>query len=122
MNEDSSTTQNFSKILGNAILLASIQASIGSVEMSSKFSVINFSKDPETLQAASDALTGYIIIAIIWMFGAVLISYGQYGLMGLVTSFIANMIMILWILLSYAAAFNTASKRHGVKFPKLFKL
>ena len=47
---------NVFKLMGKAILLASIQASIGSVEMSSKFSVINFSKDQRTLQAAADAL------------------------------------------------------------------
>jgi len=115
-------TVNFSKVLGNAILLASIQASIGSVEMSSKFSVINFSKDPDTLQAASNALTGYVIIAFIWMIGAVLISYGQYGILGLITSFIANLIMILWIVISYIGAFSTASKRHDVEYPKMFRL
>lgn len=114
--------KNFAKILGNAILLASIQASIGSVEMSSKFSVVNFSKDPETLQAASNALTGYIIIAIVWMFGAVLISYGQYGWVGGLTAFIANMVMILWIVLSYCASFKNACERYNLNYPKLFRL
>lgn len=37
-------------MFGEAILLASMQFSIGSVEMSSKFSVKNFAKDQETLQ------------------------------------------------------------------------
>ena len=41
------------KAIGEAILFASIQFSIGSVEMSSKFSVMNFSKDQETLQKAT---------------------------------------------------------------------
>ena len=41
------------KTIGEAILFASIQFSIGSVEMSSKFSVMNFSKDQETLQNAA---------------------------------------------------------------------
>jgi small-conductance mechanosensitive channel len=114
--------KNFSKILGNAILLASIQASIGSVEMSSKFSVINFAKDQETLQAASNALTGYLIIAIIWSIGAVLISYGQYGWDGFWTSLVANSIMILWIVISYVACFSSASKRYNLDYPKLFRL
>jgi hypothetical protein len=35
--------ENNMKMIGEAILLASIQFSIGSVEMSSKFSVKNFS-------------------------------------------------------------------------------
>jgi hypothetical protein len=105
--------------MGNAILLASIQASIGSVEMSSKFSVINFSKDQRTLQAAADALTGYIFIGVIWMIGAILINYGQYGVWGLVASLIANLIIMSWIIISYLVAFQTATKQYGLKYPKL---
>ena len=112
----------FAKILGKAILLASIQASIGSVEMSSKFSVINFSKDQETLQAASNALTGYIFVGIVWTAGAVLISYGQHGIPGLVTALIANLIMMVWIIWSYVFAFECAAKKYGLKFPKMMHL
>lgn len=114
--------KNYAKILGNALLLASIQASIGSVEMSSKFSVINFSKDQETLQAASNALTAYLVIAIIWAFGAVLISYGQYGIEGAIASLIANLVMVGWIVFSYIACFKTAAKKYGLKPAKLFRL
>lgn len=110
------------KLMGNAILLASIQASIGSVEMSSKFSVVNFSKDQNTLQAAADALTGYIFIGCIWMLGSVFISYGQYGWWGLVASLIANLVIMGWIILSYLQAFKIASKRYGLKYPKLMVL
>lgn len=110
------------KMLGNSILLASIQASIGSVEMSSKFSVVNFSKDQRTLQAASDALTGYLIIAFIWTMGSAMICFGQYSWIGLITSIIANIVLILWILLSYIQAFKIAAKRYNLEFPKLFQI
>jgi hypothetical protein len=107
--------------MGNAILLASIQASIGSVEMSSKFSVVNFSKDQRTLQAAADALTGYLIIGIVWMIGAILINFGQYGIPGLIASLIANLIIIGWIVGSYLVAFQTAVRQYGLKYPKLLR-
>lgn len=109
------------RLMGNAILLASIQASIGSVEMSSKFSVVNFSKDQRTLQAAADALTGYLIIGIIWMIGAILINFGQYGVPGLFASLIANLVIIGWIVGSYLVAFQTAVKQYGLKYPKLLR-
>jgi len=112
----------FPKVLGKAILLASIQASIGSVEMSSKFSVINFSKDQETLQAASNALTGYIFVGIIWTIGAVLISYGQHGMAGLITALIANAVMMGWIIWSYMYAFQCAVNKYNLKFPVLMRL
>ena len=57
------------ELFGEAILLASMQFAIGSVEMSSKFSVKNFSKDQETLQNAADALSDYLRIGWFWTFG-----------------------------------------------------
>ena len=109
------------EVMGNAILLASIQASIGSVEMSSKFSVVNFSKDQRTLQAAADALTGYLLIGTVWMIGSVFISYGEYGCSGLVASLIANTVIMGWIILSYLQAFNIASKTYKLEYPRLFR-
>lgn len=107
--------------MGNAILLASIQASIGSVEMSSKYSVINFSKDQTTLQGAADALTGYLFIGTIWMVGSLLINYGQYGWSGFFASLVANLVIMGWIVLSYVQAFHISVKRYGLKFPKILR-
>lgn len=113
----------FFKMLGNAILLASIQASIGSVEMSSKFSVVNFSKDPETLQAAADALTGYLLIALIWTIGSAMISYGQYSWPGLITSVVANVVLVGWIYFSYLHSFKVAQKRYNLeKYPDVWPM
>jgi hypothetical protein len=55
--EKTQKQHEFFEMFGEAILLASMQFAIGSVEMSSKFSVKNFSKDQETLQNAADALS-----------------------------------------------------------------
>ena len=41
---------SIAKIIGKAIMLSSIQVAFGSVEMSSRFSVLNFSKEQDTLQ------------------------------------------------------------------------
>jgi len=119
--QEKKDNKRFFKLVGNAILLASIQASIGSVEMSSKFSVVNFSKDQRTLQAAADALTGYIFIGVIWMVGSIMINFGQYGMSGLIASFIANLVMMGWIFISYLQAFQVAVKRYNLKYPILFQ-
>lgn len=50
------------KAISKAILFGSIQFSIGSVEMSSKFSVMNFSKDHEILQNATKCHMHWLII------------------------------------------------------------
>lgn len=116
------TRDKIFEMLGNSILLASIQASIASVELSSKYSVVNFSKDQQTLQAASDALTGYLIIATIWLIGSAFISYGQYHMPGLITSLIANLILVGWIFFSYLQSFKIVANRYNLEFPKLFRL
>lgn len=112
---------NLAKVVGKSILLASIQSAIGSVEMSSKFSVLNFAKDEVTLQNAADALTSYIFIAIVWALGSSIVLYGTYGLPGFLCCVVANLVMILWIVLSYLHAFRKASEKFGIPYPKLFK-
>lgn len=108
------------KIIGEALLYASIVSSIGSVEMSSKFSVMNFSKDQETLQRASDALSSFLIVGLFWSIGNIFILYSKYDMKGLIWGVILNAVAILWIILSYMHAFNVAAKEQGLQKPKLF--
>jgi hypothetical protein len=105
------------KMVGEAILYSSIQFAIGSVEMSSKFSVKNFSKDEETLNNAIDALYDYIKIATIWTIGVAILLYSSHGIIGLLTGIIANLVIIIWIYISYIEAFRIAAKKYGFKCP-----
>jgi hypothetical protein len=104
-------------LLGEVVLLASMQFSIGSVEMSSKFSVKNFSKDQETLQNAADALVDYLRIGIIWSIGLSLLFYAKHDTTGLILCLLSNIIIILWIYMSYINAFKHAMKMNNLKFP-----
>jgi len=108
------------KIIGEALLYASIVSSIGSVEMSSKFSVMNFSKDQETLQRASDALSSFLIVGIFWSIGNIFILYSKYDIQGLIWGVILNSVAILWIILSYIHAFRVAADENKLQKPKLF--
>ena len=108
------------KIIGKSILFASMQFAIGSVEMSSKFSVKNFSKDQETLQHAADALRDYIIIGFLWTIGTCLIFYTSYGVFGIVVNLITNLLIVLWIYLSYLQSFKSASIKNNLQMPKIF--
>jgi len=111
---------NWPKILGQAIFYSSIQAAIGSVEMSSRFSVMNFSKDQETLQNAADALRSYLYVAIMWTLATVLVLYSQYGIEGAIVGIIANMAYVGWIYFSYVGAFKKAADKHKLQEPNVF--
>jgi hypothetical protein len=112
--------KTLAKTVAKAIFYASIQASIGSVEMSSKFSVMNFSKDQETLQRAADALKSYVIVAMIWTIGTVLALWSSHGWCGAWVGLTANLIMMAWIVVSYIRAFNEAAKRYDLDPPTVF--
>lgn len=120
MSKKEDETKKLFKMLGEAILYGSIQFSIGSVEMSSKFSVKNFSKDQETLQNAADALMDYIKISFIWTLGVTLLLFSKYGWKGTVSSIFSNLVVVLWIYYSYMDAFKSAVKKNpSLKIPKL---
>jgi hypothetical protein len=112
-----SIDNNTLKMVGEAILYSSIQFAIGSVEMSSKFSVKNFSKDKETLNNAIDALYDYMKIASIWTLGVAILLYSSYGMMGFLVGIIANLIIIMWIYMSYIEAFRVAANKYGFECP-----
>jgi len=101
--------QNSFEMIGEAILLASMQFSIGSVEMSSKFSVKNFSKDQDTLDNAKYALEDYMRIGILWTIGVALMFYAKYGTCGVIVSVMANAAIMAWIYFSYIRAFEMAA-------------
>jgi len=111
--------KNITELLGEAILFASIQFSIGSVEMSSKFSVKNFATDNATLQNAADSLSDYLKISIIWTVGVMLLLYSRFNLVGAIAGLITNLIVILWIYFSYINAFKSAAEKANLKMPSI---
>ena len=108
------------KMFGMAIFYSSIQAAIGSVEMSSRFSVINFSKDQSTLQNAANALKSYLIMASIWTLATVLVMFAQFGWLGALVGTVANFAYMLWIYISYLQAFRKATQRYGLHMPRVW--
>ena len=107
-------------ILGKAILFSSFQFAIGSVEMSSKFSVKNFSKDQETLDNAVIALRDYIIIGMFWTFGTSLIFHANYGIRGMMLNILCNALIIAWIYFSYQNSFDSAANKYKLEKRNIF--
>ena len=112
---------SLAKIIGKAIMLSSIQVAFGSVEMSSRFSVLNFSKDQDILQNAANALSAYIVIGTAWSIGTILVLASTYGRAGLIAGIVCNALIMAWIVISYKLAFKSAAKKYDLENPKLFK-
>lgn len=117
---DPNTKRKLPVIFGESLLLSSIQVALASVEMSSRFSVLNFSKDQETLQNAANALSSYVVIGVVFTIGSILTLYGSFGWLGFFISLFINIIVMAWIILSYCGAFKRAAEKHNLQMPRLF--
>lgn len=111
---------DYAKLIGKSIFFAALQSSFGSVLMSSTFSVINFSKDQEILQGAADALRHFMIVACVWTIATMLVLYGKYGYLGIFFGLLSNVVIVGWIYGLYVHAFNTACKKYGLVYPRIF--
>ena len=111
-----------SKILGKAILLASLQSVFASIELSNKISIVLVTKDQETLQKVADSVTMYIIFAFFWALGTCMLLYSSYGLCGFFIGLITNLIVVSLLVYSYLSSIKKLSKKYNLEFPKLFEL
>jgi hypothetical protein len=103
------------RVIGKSLFLGSMTTAIASVEMSSKFSVKNFSKDQQTLNRAKQALTEYLMIGTVWLIATVLVQSAEYGWFGAVSALTANLVFMIWIYMSYQRAFKEAAQAHNLQ-------
>jgi hypothetical protein len=115
------STIPLAKVVGKAIFLSSIISSLGSVEMSSRFSVLNFSKDQVTLQRAADALRSFLMVSSLWTVGTMLSLFAEYGWCGALIGLLACLIMMAWIIISYIKAFKEAAKENHLQVPEVIR-
>lgn len=107
------------EVISEAILFASMQFAIGSVEMSSKFSVRSFAKDQETLQSAADALVDYLKIGAMWALGVIIFFYFTHGYYAALWGLLMNLLVIGWLYHSYMNSFRVAIDKYGLQMPIL---
>lgn len=116
-----SRSQKIAKIIGKSILLAGFLVALASVEMSSRFSVLNFAKNDDVLQNAANALSSFLFIGIVWSLGSTAVLFSSYGSAGLLAGVVSNGIILAWIYLSYMSAFMRAAKENNLTPPKMFQ-
>jgi hypothetical protein len=108
------------KMLGKALMLSAQQYAIGSVLMSSTYSVKNFSKDQVILDNAADALKNYFLVGFIWLLSNAMVLGATYGFNGVLAATVANAAVMAWIYYIYKKSFNEAAQMYNLKFPKIF--
>ena len=107
-------------LIGSALFYSGLQFALASCEMSSRFSVENFSVDQRTLQAAANALSTYFIIAAVWTAACCFVLYGDYGSKGIIAGFLSNALFVGWIVVSYWLTFGKAARTNNLIMPRWF--
>lgn len=88
--------------------------------MSSRFSVLSFARDQETLQRAADALRSYFVIGGLWGVGTTAIAYKRHGELAAAANALANAGMMAWYGWSYGQAFQEAAARYNLQPPSVW--
>lgn len=113
---------DWSYIIGQNLLVSASQFSLGSIALSSTYSVINFSKTQEILDNGVSALRKYLYVAIAWLVANCLVMYSQFKYRGVLAAFVFNLVYIVWIVISYQQAFDIAAKQNGLIVRGMFEV
>lgn len=115
-----SDNKDLIKIISKGLFYGGMLYGIASVEMSSKFSVINFAKDQKTLDRARDALDSFIYIAGVWITATVLSLYASHGYCGAAFALLFSVIITGSIIWSYFRSFKQAADEYKLQYPETF--
>ena len=108
------------KVIGMAIVVASVHAAISGVELPQQFLVKMMVKTQEDLQEAADSFAVYTMIATIWTVGSTILMIAEYGVPGVVAGLLANAIVYVWMFTEYKLLFDGIQKKFNLKPPKFF--
>ena len=111
------TKDNF-LMLGEGILLSSIQFSIAGFGLGSLAGINNIIVDQITLNNAVILLRNYVYLSIIWTFGIVSLFYSRYDGIGACLVLIINIIIVCWIYFSFTYIFQKKIKLYNLIMPK----
>ena len=101
-------------LIGEAIILSSIQLSLSCIEMSPKCVIREFTKDQDSLQNAIDALSDYIKIATIWTLFITILFYARHDKIGALIALIINILIMTWIYYTYNKTIEKVAKTNNL--------
>jgi hypothetical protein len=101
-------------LIGEAIILSSIQFSISCIEMSPKCVIRQFTKDQESLQNAIDSLSDYIKIGTIWTLFITTLFYAKHDKVGAIIAILINILIMAWVYFTYNKTIEKAAKANNL--------
>lgn len=98
----------YHQLYGQVLGFAAIQATIGSLELSTPLSIATSVKTSQHLEIVRQEMRSYLIIACIFTAGTSLYLYAGHGWLGALSNILINIIVISWIYYEHNKAIRLA--------------
>ena len=107
------------KIAGKVLVSATVQLSLGSLELPSRFMIRSLIRTQEAVDATISEMYSYIVIGLLWAIGTTILMYVQHYYAGAVANILVNLLCIWWIVYRrYTVLVETAAK-YGLQVKSL---
>jgi len=106
--------------LGQALVFASVQPALASMQMSSRFDIVNSATTQDLLEQAARDLRSFMIIAIIWAVGSTLVMYIQFSWRGAFINLVGQGLVGYWIFSSFRNAIVNQALRKNLQVPSVW--
>lgn len=107
------------KIAGKVLVSATVQLSLGSLELPSRFMIRTFTRTQEAVDATVSEMYSYIVIGLLWTIGTTILMYVQHYYIGAVLNMTVNLLAMWWIIYRrYSVLVETATK-YGLQVKSL---
>lgn len=111
--------RQYSHIIGEALFFAVLQMSIATVELEDRSEVAS-NDNQQKLNISAESLRTYIYLAVLWTIASGLVLYGKFDIFGGIMAIIFNVLIIIWIYVTYTDAMEISSKKSNLIVPKIF--
>lgn len=106
--------------LGQALVFAAVQPALASMEMSSRFDIVNSANSQRSLEQAARDLRSFMVISIIWAVGSTLVMFFQFSWRGALINFIGQVLIMYWIYSNFRTAIVNQAKRRHLNIPPVW--
>lgn len=110
---------NTATVFAQSVVLAMAQLSILSTESTSIFIATTVATTQDKLNDFASSLKSYLFISMFWLIATSVMMYSIYGMIGLLTSALANVLVILYIILRNVHILKLIATRNGLMVPDI---
>ena len=108
------------EIVGKVLVSTTVQATLGSLEMSSRLMIRNFVITQEEADEFINEMRAYIFIGSLWTAGTTFLMYSMHQYLGASLNLLFNLLAMAWIIYRRYPVYVKTATKHGLKIKGIF--